>query len=99
MDLLGFEQFIRGATFLGSSIISLFFFRFWRTTRDILFFYFALCFALFACTRIGLGIVERGTEANTYFYLMRLAAFVLLIFAIIHKNSGRSNRHDVTRNL
>jgi hypothetical protein len=86
VDQVGFEQFIRGATALGSGVIALFFYRFWRTTRDALFFYFALCFMLFAGTRIGLGIVERGDEANTYFYFVRLMAFVLLIFGIIHKN-------------
>ena len=86
IDLVGFEQFIRGATALGSFVIALFFFRFWRATRDRLFFYFAVCFSLFAATRVGLAIVERSSEANTYFYLVRLAAFVVLIFAIIDKN-------------
>jgi hypothetical protein len=86
MDLLGLEQFIRGAVALGSATIALFFFRFWHSTRDRLFLFFALCFLLLSLIRIGLAIVGMQSEVSTYLYFLRFLAFVLLIFAIIHKN-------------
>lgn len=79
-------DFLSGATMLASFAIALFFLRYWRQTADRLFAIFALAFTVFACSRIFLTILDEANEARPYVYLLRLAAFVLIIVAIVDKN-------------
>ena len=79
-------DFLAGATMLGSAAIALFFLRYWRQTGDRLFAIFALAFSVFAFSRVLLTILEEANEARPYVYLLRLAAFVLIIIAIVDKN-------------
>lgn len=79
-------DFLSGATMLGSAAIALFFLRYWRQTGDRLFAIFALAFSVFACSRVLLTILDEANEARPYVYLLRLAAFVLIIIAIVDKN-------------
>jgi hypothetical protein len=76
------------AGFLGAAclVCSLFFLRFWRRTADGLFIAFALAFALLSLQQfltIFLGLPE---EDRSWVYLLRLAAFLIVIFAILRKN-------------
>ncbi len=64
--------------------ISVFFLRFWRKTRDRLFGYFAVSFLLLGIERVSILVTEG--EARSLVYLIRLGAFLLIIFAIIDKN-------------
>ena len=80
------STFLGGANTFGLLLISLFFMKFWRRTRDPFFRAFAVAFLI-----IGIGrIVEaamRFTHASTpEVYLFRLAAFALIILAIVQKN-------------
>jgi hypothetical protein len=86
-------QFIAGASTVASGVIALFFLRFWRDTGDRLFAIFSLAFAVFAANRIVLTVLDETDEARTYVYLIRLAAFALILVAIIDKNRG-SDRTD-----
>lgn len=79
--------FIAGVTAALSGVAALFFFRFWRASRDRLFLAFAAAFVVFAANRIGLTIVS--TEHDTWIFALRLVAFVLLIAAIVDKNRAR----------
>jgi len=78
------NQFLFGCIFLGFLAASLFFLKFWRKTRDSLFLMFSLAFALLAVERVLLAFVFQGNEFKVY--LIRLAAFVVILVAIIQKN-------------
>ena len=80
------EQFIMGAIAMASAVVALFFLRFWRDTRDRLFLMFALAFALLGLTRLGLATMIRESEPQTLWYWVRLAAFLLILAAIVDKN-------------
>ncbi|MEW5791814.1 MAG: DUF5985 family protein [Pseudomonadota bacterium] len=75
-----------GAIAMASLIAGLFFLRFWKKTRDRLFLFFALAFWLLAVNRVGLAFVDEALEAYTFLYLLRLLAFLLILFAILDKN-------------
>jgi hypothetical protein len=79
------EQFIMGAIAMASAIVALFFLRFWRDTGDRLFGIFALAFLLLGITRIGL-VASHLAEGQTFWYWVRLAAFLLILVAIVDKN-------------
>ena len=83
------EQFVMGAVAAGSLFAGLFFFRFWRQTRDRFFLYFAGSFWLEAVNRIALALVEHASEQEPLFYLVRLVAYGLILAAIWQKNRGR----------
>lgn len=77
--------FLTGAVSLACLIVALFFLRFWRTTRDPFFVYFALSFALESASRAALAFVQVG-EQNPVFYGLRVIAYGLIIVAIWQKN-------------
>jgi 4-hydroxybenzoate polyprenyltransferase len=80
------NAFISGASVLASACIALFFLRFWRSSGDRLFAIFALAFAAFAGNRMILALISEDDENATRLYLVRLAAFVLILAAIADKN-------------
>lgn len=79
--------FIAGASAGLAGVASVFFLRFWRGTGDRFFLLFAGAFALFAVNRIGL--ISTSREHNVWIYVLRLAAFALIILAIVDKNRPR----------
>jgi hypothetical protein len=78
-----------GAVAAGSGFAGLFFFRFWHRTRDRFFLYFAGSFWLEALNRVALSVVPHANEHEPLFYLLRLAAYSLILLAIWQKNSRR----------
>ena len=80
------EQFIMGAIAMASTVVALFFLRFWRDTGDRLFAIFAIAFVLLGITRLGLALSPQELEGHTHWYWVRLAAFVLILVAIVDKN-------------
>ena len=79
-------QFITGALMMGYAISSLFFIRFWVRTKDRLFAIFSLAMGLLALERLCLELYEFGDETRSYVYLIRLSAYLLIIFGIVDKN-------------
>ena len=79
-----------GAMAMGYAVAGLFFLRFWRDTRDRLFALFALAFLVLAVNRVVAGVFgdETGRPGN-YVYWVRLAAFALILAAIVDKNRAR----------
>jgi len=79
-------DFLSGAVAFGFVVCALFFLRFWGRSRDFLFLAFALAFALLGTGQALLAIGNVPTEERSYVFLIRLAAFTLIIIAIVRKN-------------
>ena len=75
-----------GAVMMACFIITLFFLRFWKTTRDRFFLFFAVSFCLEGIVRLMLGLSKYPDEEQPLVYLIRLFAFLLIVLAIIDKN-------------
>lgn len=85
-------QFLAGALMLACWAVGYFFSRFWKKTGDRFFRVFAWAFWVLAIERVVLLIVSADHEFRPYVYLVRLTAFLLIIWAIIEKNrSADSN--------
>jgi hypothetical protein len=80
--------FLSGAITLGFLLAGLFFMRFWRRTRDGLFLAFAMAFWLLGLNQALLAFSRVPVEERTWLYLLRLAAFALILIAIVFKNRG-----------
>ncbi|WP_097092260.1 DUF5985 family protein [Novosphingobium sp. Chol11] len=78
--------FLSGAVSFGFLLISLFFLRFWRETRDPLFVTFAVSFLLLGAGQIFLALGGIPDEQRSFVYLVRFAAFLLIIRAVVAKN-------------
>jgi hypothetical protein len=89
MNVDATNQFLLGSIVMASFVAGLFFLRFWRKTRDRLFAIFAVALWLLCLNWLLLGFI-RQDEVRTALYLLRLAAFVLIIYAIVDKNRARS---------
>jgi hypothetical protein len=77
---------LAGMVTMGFLIAALFFVRFWRRTGDPLFATFAVAFVLLAVNQALIGFSSLPSEGHSLLYLPRLAAFALLIAAIVWKN-------------
>lgn len=78
---------ISGAVAMASLIIALFFLRFWKSSRDRFFLYFALSFAAQAVDRVVAAMPSAVSEADSpLHYLIRLTAYALILWAILEKN-------------
>ncbi len=76
-----------------ASIVAAFFFlRFWRTTRDRFFLFFALSFGIEGVNRIVLWLSVGNQEDAPGYYLIRLVAYGLILAAIIDKNRAPRRR-------
>lgn len=84
------QDILTGAIALSSFAVGLFFVRFWRTTRDRFFLYFALSFWIEGLNRIRIGLAQPAHEYTANYYLIRLLAYVLILVAIWEKNRRRS---------
>lgn len=80
------NEVIAGALIMGYSAAALFFLRFWSASRDRLFGMFSLAFLLLAVQRLAITLTRETMEDQTIFYLLRLAAFMVIIIAIVDKN-------------
>jgi hypothetical protein len=78
--------FIQGMVAMGCAIAGLFFLRFWRDSRDRLFFHFALAFWLLALSYTLLGTIALATDWRIYVFVVRLAAFCVILHGIYDKN-------------
>jgi Family of unknown function (DUF5985) len=81
--------FFSGVIAMGFAVVSVFFLRFWRRTRDALFLVFSVAFFLLALNQALTTLLGLPLEERSWLYLLRLAAFLIIIAAIIRKNLGR----------
>lgn len=78
--------FLSGAVTLGFAAAGLFFLRFWHDTRDELFLAFAAAFFLLGIAQAILALGGVPDEQRSWVYLVRLVAFLTILFAILRKN-------------
>ncbi len=78
--------YMAGAVSIGFVVAALFFLKFWRKTGDSLFAVFAAAFLLMAVNQSAPVLFGIPDEALGGVYLLRLAAFLLIIFAVLRKN-------------
>jgi len=79
-------QFIGGALTVGYVVLGLFFLKFWKRTRDMLFMMFAWAFWLMAANQLAVSASSSYDLDVGWTYVLRLLAFVLIILAIVRKN-------------
>ena len=79
--------FLAGATVMGFALAGLFFLRFWTRTRDQLFLAFTASFWLLGLSQAMLTFSNVSVEERTPLYLLRLAAFILILAAVWRKNA------------
>lgn len=82
--------FLSGAVAAAFVVAGLFFLRFWKRTRDGLFVAFALAFWLLGLTQALLALSNIPVEERSWLYLLRLAAFSLILVSIYFKNRHAS---------
>lgn len=86
------DFFLSGMATAGFLIAALFFFRFWKRTKDVLFVTFAIAFVLFAAGQAAALWLNLPHNDNPWVYLLRLAGFILILLAIARKNVAKPKR-------
>ena len=81
--------FLSGAVTFAFLAAGLYFARFWRRTGDALFAAFAGAFVLLGLNQALLVLIDVRSEERSWVYLLRIAAFALILFAIALKNRAR----------
>jgi hypothetical protein len=79
-------ELLSGILIAEYATIALFFARFWSKSRDRLFLMFAGAFSVLAVQRIAIALTQENLEQQAPLYLLRLAAFVVIIVAIVDRN-------------
>ena len=75
-----------GAIAMGSAVATLFFLRFWRSTRDRFFLLFAGSFALEGANRLAMLALGSWSDDQPLHYVVRLLSYALILAAIWQKN-------------
>lgn len=83
-------DYVSGLITMAYIVAGLFFLRFWVQAKDVLFLIFALAFSLLALEQALLVHLEIPREEETWLYLLRLMAFLLIIAAVVRKNHPRA---------
>lgn len=83
------EGFLLGVIARASFTAGLFFLKYWRRSRDVLFLAFGAAFIIEALNRASLLFMARPNEAASWDYLVRLFSFLMILAGILRKNYGR----------
>jgi hypothetical protein len=78
------EPFLSGAIALASMVTAMLFWECRTRTRERLFGFFAVAFLLMGIERICTEFISDNPDS--VFYLIRLFAFLLILYAILDKN-------------
>ena len=79
-------DFLSGAITMCFLVAGLFFLRFWSGTRENLFLAFAFAFWLLGLNQALLTLTDIPVEERSPLYLLRLAAFALILVSVAMKN-------------
>ena len=79
-------DFLSGAITMGFAVAGLFFLRFWRRTGEGLFVAFAFAFWLLGLAQALLAFTDIPVEERSWLYLLRFAAFSLILVSVWIKN-------------
>ncbi len=88
------DTFLSGMVTSGFLAGGLFFARFWARSREFLFLAFAAAFWLLALNQALVVLVPRPEVGRSWFYLLRVAAFLLIAIAIVRKNAAGGSARD-----
>ena len=81
---------LTGAIVLASALVALHFLRFWKSTHDGFFLYFAVSFFIQAAQWLHSGVYQGPSDYSPVYYLARLLAYGLIAFAIQRRNTRPS---------
>jgi hypothetical protein len=81
-----FFSFLSGAITMGFLVAGLLFLRFWKKTREPLFASFAWAFWLLGLAQALLALSVVPVEERSWLYLLRLAAFALILTSVWRAN-------------
>jgi len=84
------DGFLLGVVATSSVIAGVFFLRFWRDTRDALFFSFGIAFLAEGLNRCAMLLVKQPNEGSPWNYIVRFLAFLLILVGIVNKNRHSS---------
>ena len=84
------NSMLLGAIVMASTVIALFFLRYWRSTGDRFFLFFALSFFIDAVNRLILGPVSQTDDSSPFYYIIRLVSYGLILYAIYDKNRPKT---------
>lgn len=82
--------FLSGALMMGCFVAATFFWRYWIRTHDRFFLIFSAAWVLLGAERLGLALRNAPEEPRAGMYFARLAAFILILIAIVDKNRTSS---------
>lgn len=85
-------EFTSGVVAMGYFVAGLFFLRFWSRTREGLFAIFSAAFWLLALNQTLVAVAGIPREEHSWIYLLRLAAFTLIIVGVVAKNLRGARR-------
>lgn len=72
---------------LGSWVTGVFFFKFWRRSRDRIFLFFGIAFWILALERLVLVLAgDPNSLRHVPIFLLRLLGFGVILFAIVDRN-------------
>ncbi len=86
------KMLLLGAIAMASLIIGLLFVRFWKTTRDRFFLFFAAAFFIAGVGRVTMGLIPHVTDHSPLIYVTQLLAFLIIIYAIVDKNRSQKKK-------
>jgi Family of unknown function (DUF5985) len=81
------NMFLAGMVTAGYLGGGLFFARSWSRSRDFLFLAFSGAFWLLALNELLVALLQEPEEKQSWFHLLRVAAFLLIAVAIVRKNA------------
>ena len=79
-------DFLSGAITAGFLVAGLYFLRSWRRTSEGLFLAFAAAFWLLGLAQALISLTDIPLEERSWLFLVRLAAFALILVSIWRKN-------------
>jgi hypothetical protein len=80
------DTLLLGAIAVANFAVGLVFLRYWLSTRDRLFVFLMLSFWIEAANRVVMGVTSSWQEDSPVHYVVRLAAYLLIVVAIWDKN-------------
>jgi len=86
------NAWLSGAIFMASMVIALFFYRYWRQSRDRLFIYFGLAFVLEGTQRLVQSWWPDATDVPQF--SLRLVEYALILIAIVQKNRSSAGKKE-----
>ncbi len=83
------DVFLLGFNAACSLVATLFFLKYWRDTRDLLFLAFAAFFGIQGIAYSAVLLLSRPNEGNIWLFLLRLLSVLCVLVAILWKNSTK----------